>query len=79
MGAIEDFAASVTTKLGTIAAGLDAIDGDVTNLQNQISALQAALGTVTPDQQALLDGISSTLDSLGNKVGDIDTRTPPVA
>lgn len=78
MATLNEFVEAVNAKLGEIAAGLDNVDGDVTNLQNQIQTLTDLLGQLTPEQQAALDGVLATASAIAEKVGAIDTKTPPV-
>jgi uncharacterized phage infection (PIP) family protein YhgE len=78
MSAISDFATAQTAfqdRMDTAVAGLQ---GDVKNLTDQISALQASTGTITPADQALLDGIQARASTITDKLAALDALTPPV-
>jgi len=62
-------------QIDTAIAGLT---GDVKNLSDQILALQNSAGSVTPEDQALLDGIQARVKVMADKLTALDQVTPPV-
>lgn len=79
MTAVSDFAAKVTTAFTDIASHVDGLKADVDGLKAQIQKLQDSAGTLTPEDQALLDGIQAQAESAAAKLHDLDaaTETPP--
>jgi len=79
MSAISDF----TTKLGAFFDRQDVavtdLQGDIKNLSDQIAALQNSTGQITPEDQALLDGIQARASAISDKLDALDALTPPVA
>ena len=61
------------------AWGIAGITGDVADLKAQIEALQNSPGTISPEDQALLDGIQTRATALADKVTALDAVTPPPA
>lgn len=78
MSAISDFAAAVTGFFDQQDAAVTALQGDVKNLTDQIAALQNSNGAITPEDQALLDGIQARAKSVADKLNALDALTPPV-
>lgn len=79
MQAITDFAAKVAAHNDKIDAAVTGLTGDVAELNRQIAALQASSGTLTPEDQALLDGIEARSAGVADKLAALDALTPPVA
>lgn len=79
MSAISDFSAAVTAFFDRQDAAVTDLQGDVKNLQDQIAALQASQGQITPADQALLDGIQARAQAVADKLDALDALTPPVA
>jgi len=79
MSAISDFAKVQTAFQDRVDAAITDLQGDVQSLNDQIAALQASAGTVTPEDQALLDGIQTRSAAIANKLDALDALTPPVA
>ena len=79
MSAISDFAAKVNAFFDRQDAAITDLQGDVKNLQDQIAALQGSSGTITPEDQALLDGIQARASTVSDKLDALDALTPPVA
>lgn len=78
MSAIQQFAAKQTAfneQIGTAIAG---IQGDIHGLNDKITALQNSPGTITPEDQALLDGLEAAGKTLADKLSALDALTPPV-
>lgn len=79
MSAISDFAAKVQAHQDAEDTAIAGLTGDVQNLNAQIAALQASQGTITPADQALLDGIEARGQTISDKLAALDALTPPVA
>jgi alkylhydroperoxidase family enzyme len=77
MSAISDFAAKQNAFNNRIDASVTDLQGDVKNLSDQIAALQASAGTITPEDQALLDGIQQRTSTIADKLDALDALTPP--
>lgn len=77
MQAIQDFAAAQTATLKQIDDGLNALAGDVNNLDAQIAALTAQLGVLSPEDQAALGAVTASSAALVAKVQALDALTPP--
>ncbi len=77
MSAISDFAAKLTAFQDRQDAAIADLQGDVDNLTKQIAALQATQGAITPEDQALLDGIQSRASAVSDKLDALDSLTPP--
>lgn len=78
MSAISDFQTRVNAKLEAIGTGIDGIDGDVKFLKEQIAALQASVGTVTPEDQAIIDAMEARIGTLADRVTAVDAETAPL-
>lgn len=78
MSAISDFATAQSAFQDRMDAAVTGLQGDVKNLTDQIAALQASTGTITPADQALLDGIQARAKSVADKLDALDQLTPPV-
>ena len=75
--------ANVTARFDAIGSSVDGIAADVLSLKAKIDALQASQGSITPEDQALLDSIQAQADVLAGKVSALDAATeaapePPV-
>ena len=79
MSAISDFATKMASFQTRIDTAISDLQGDVDNLTKQIAALQASAGTVTPEDQKLLDSIQATASGVADKLDALDALTPPVA
>lgn len=79
MSAISDFAAKVSAFQDRQDAAVTALQSDVKNLEDQIAALQNSSGAITPEDQALLDGIEARASAVSDKLDALDALTPPVA
>lgn len=78
MTAISDFAARVTAFMDRQDVAVADLQGDVKSLEDQIAALQASAGAITPEDQALLDGIQARASTVADKLDALDALTPPV-
>ena len=78
MSAISDFATAQNAFQDRMDTAVSDLQGDVKNLTDQIAALQNSTGTITPADQALLDGIQARSKSVADKLDALDALTPPV-
>lgn len=93
MSKISDFAAqqksfndAVSAAVDSMQASLTGISGDITTLNDKITALQNSAGGVTPEDQALIDDLQAQGAVLSNKatalaeaLAALDALTPPAA
>lgn len=79
MSAISDFAERVKAHDEQIDAAIEGIAADVVALNEKVAELQASVGTVTPEDQLLLDAIEARGAELAAKLKGLDDVTPPVA
>lgn len=77
MSAISDFAAKQAAHNTAIDTALSDIQVEIKTLNDQITALQNSAGQVTPADQALLDGMETTVAALQAKAQALDNLTPP--
>ncbi len=77
MSAISDFADKMKVHNDHVDIAVAGLQGDVKNLSDQIAALQASAGQVTPEDQALLDGIEARTAAIHDKLDALDALTPP--
>jgi len=92
MSAISDYAAAVNSAFDSISTQTDGlvnsiagIATDVGWLKSKIEELQNNPGTITPEDQALLDAIQTRANLLATKIQDAsasaktldDSTTPP--
>jgi peptidoglycan hydrolase CwlO-like protein len=77
MSAISDFSAKVTAFFDRQDTAITDLQGDVDNLQKQIAALQNSAGQITPEDQALLDAITTRAQTVSDKLDALDQLTPP--
>lgn len=91
MGAIADFAAKQEAFNTRLEAGIDVaqtaltgLTADVEALNKKITDLQNTAGQITPEDQALLDGIESAgariatrMEAFSNALKALDDLTPP--
>jgi len=79
MSAIADFGVKLTAFFDRQDTAITDLQGDVKNLQDQIAALQNSTGTITPEDQAVLDGIQARASTISDKLDALDALTPPKA
>lgn len=79
MSAISDFSTKINAFFDRQDAAITDLQGDVKSLSDQIAALQSSAGAITPEDQALLDGIQSRASAVSDKLDALDALTPPVA
>ncbi len=79
MSAISDFADKMSAHNNQVDAAIEGLQGDVGSLKQQITDLQNSQGTITPEDQALLDGIEAKAAVIADKLTALDSLTPPPA
>lgn len=77
MSAISEFAAKQNTFNDRIDTAISDLQGDVKSLNDQIAALQNSAGQITPEDQALLDGLQARASGIADKLDALDALTPP--
>lgn len=78
MSAISDFAAKQTAHNDAIDAAVSGLQDDIKALNDKIAELQTSTGTITPEDQALLDGLEARGAAIADKLAALDALTPPV-
>jgi len=78
MSVISEFATAQNAFNDQIDIAITDLQGDVKSLNDQIAALQASGGAITPADQALLDGIQARSKTIVDKLQALDALTPPV-
>lgn len=79
MTVISDYATKQTAYNARMETAIQGIGGDVRSLNDKITELQNSPGTVTPEDQALIDGLVTAGDALATRFEALDALTPPVA
>lgn len=79
MSKISEFATALAAFQDQIDAAVTGLTADVKNLSDQIAALQASQGQITPEDQALLDRIQARTQAVADKLAALDALTPPPA
>ena len=77
MSAISEFASKQNAFNDRIDSAVTGLQGDIEALNALIKALQDSAGTVTPEDQALLDQIQSRSETITGKLEALDALTPP--
>lgn len=77
MSAISEFAGKQTAFNKRMGDAVDGIVGDVKTLNDLITKLQEAPGTISPEDQATLDELESAGEALSTRVEGADALTPP--
>jgi chromosome segregation ATPase len=77
MSAISEFAEKQNAFTGRVDAAIAGLEGDVQSLNEKIAELQNTPGTITPEDQALLDAIQSRSETIATKLEALDALTPP--
>ncbi len=77
MSAISDYAEKVNAAFDSIATSIDGVVADVAGLKKVIEDLQNSPGTITPEDQKLLDDALARATALSDKVKALDEATPP--
>lgn len=91
MSKIQDFATAQqafndqqSAAIDSIASSVTGLQGDIAALNQKITDLQNSPGAITPEDQALLDGlqaqggtISTRIQSVASALSALDAQTPP--
>lgn len=77
MSAISDFAAKQKAFNDRTGAAIDGIVADIKTLNDKITELQNSAGTVTPEDQALIDDLQAKGEALASKAEALDAQNPP--
>ena len=77
MSAISDFAAKQKAFNDRTGAAIDGIVSDIQALNDKIQELQNSAGTVTPEDQALIDDLVAKGDALAQRAEALDNMNPP--
>jgi predicted nucleic acid-binding Zn-ribbon protein len=78
MSKISDFAVALNAFFDKQDTAITDLVADVKNLNDQITALQNSSGAITPEDQALLDGLQTRASGIADKLDALDAQTPPV-
>lgn len=78
MSAIQQFADKQNAFNRSMGEAITGISGDIQGLNDKITALQNSTGAITPEDQAILDGLEATGKALVDKLSALDALTPPV-
>lgn len=78
MSAVSDFSTKMNEFFNQQDKAVGDLQDDVKNLSDQIAALQTSGGSITPEDQALLDGIQNRASVITEKLNALDALTPPV-
>jgi predicted nucleic acid-binding Zn-ribbon protein len=77
MSKISDFADKQTAHNDAIDTAVAGLQGDIKALNDKIAELQNTSGTISPEDQALLDGIEARSSAIATKIAALDALTPP--
>ncbi len=77
MSAISDFATKQNAFNDRIDVAVTDLQGDIEALNAEILKLQNSAGQITPEDQALLDGIQTRSEGIATKLEALDALTPP--
>lgn len=79
MSQISDFAAAQNAFQDRIDVAVAGITDDVAGLNETIAKLQASPGTITPEDQAMLNDLEARGAAVAAKLEALDALTPPVS
>lgn len=74
---ISDFAVKQNEFNDRQDAAVAGLTGDVQTLNDKITELQNSAGTITPEDQALLNDIQARGEAITAKLEALDALTPP--
>lgn len=75
---IEQFATAQNAFNDKIDTAITGLEGDIALLNETISKLQTTPGSITPEDQALLDALQARGKAIADKLDALDALTPPV-
>lgn len=79
MSKISEASEAVLASLASLNGSVDGLVTDFAALNAKIDELQNSSGTVSPEDQALLDSIQSTAKALAERVKALDESMPAAA
>src|SRR6185436_18951831 len=77
MSAVSDFAAKMKVFTDRQGAAVDGLVADIKTLNDKTTELQNSPGTITPEDQALLNEIETHAGAIADKLDALDAQTPP--
>jgi methyl-accepting chemotaxis protein len=77
MSAISDFAAAQKSFNDRIDSAVSGLSDDISQLNAKIEELQTSPGTITPEDQALLNELQQRGEAIATKLEALDAMTPP--
>jgi len=77
MSQLSDYAGRVSTHLDKIDAAHSGLSEDVAFLKAEITRIQNSAGTVTPEDQAILNAMEARISAMSDRVAALDALTPP--
>lgn len=77
MSVISEFAAKQKGFNDRLDAAICGLTGDVQTLNDKIAELQNSRGSITPEDQALLDAIETRSELIASKLEALDAMTLP--
>jgi DNA anti-recombination protein RmuC len=78
MSKISEFADAQNVFNDRMDVAMSDLQGDIKSLNDQIKALQDSQGQLSPEDQALLDGLQVRGQGIADKLDALDALTPPV-
>ena len=75
MSKISEFATSQNAFNDRLDAAVAGVSADIDGLKAEILKLQNTAGSITPEDQALLDGIQARTDAIATKLEALDAAT----
>jgi len=79
MSALSEYAERVTAHLNTIGSGITGVAGDIAALKALIEEIQNTPGSITPEDQAILDQMEALTVTLADQLTALDAENPPPA
>lgn len=79
MSAISDFATKMNEHNTKVDAAVDGLTADIKTLNDKITELQNSAGTISPEDQAILDELEARGAAVSAKLAALDALTPPAA
>lgn len=76
---IVEYAAKHNAHIDRVDSAVTGLVGDVDELNRQIKQLQDNPGTITPEDQAILDALQARGETIAQKLEALDALTPPPA
>lgn len=77
MSKISEFSDRVNAAFGSIDQAVTGVSADVQSLKAEIEKLQNTPGDISPEDQAILDGIEAKVNDVAGKLTALDGLTTP--